>query len=111
MDSMSKRLFAVVGRVLLLTLEMLLPVALALWLLWPLIQSTRPPELLPPVPTAILPKAQAQPIIKEAAGCQPDKRTCKAMISCEEAKFYLEHCGKTRLDGDKDGIPCEKLCN
>ncbi|MEK6482018.1 thermonuclease family protein [Catalinimonas sp. 4WD22] len=38
------------------------------------------------------------------------KRYCKEMTSCEEAKYYLEHCGLTRLDGDKDGVPCESLC-
>ncbi|MCP5158502.1 MAG: thermonuclease family protein [Gammaproteobacteria bacterium] len=45
-----------------------------------------------------------------SAGCQPDKRTCKDMINCEEARFYLKHCNRLRLDGDKDGIPCETLC-
>ena len=39
------------------------------------------------------------------------KRYCKEMTSCEEAKYYLEHCGLTRIDGDGDGVPCEKLCN
>lgn len=39
------------------------------------------------------------------------KRYCKEMASCEEAKYYLEHCGLTRLDGDGDGVPCESLCN
>jgi hypothetical protein len=38
------------------------------------------------------------------------KRTCPQMTSCEEAKFYLTHCGVARLDGDKDGVPCESLC-
>lgn len=38
------------------------------------------------------------------------KRTCKEMASCEEAKFYLNQCGVSRLDGDGDGVPCEKLC-
>lgn len=37
------------------------------------------------------------------------KRYCKEMLSCEEAKFYLQHCGATKLDGD--GVPCEKICN
>jgi hypothetical protein len=32
------------------------------------------------------------------------------MVSCEEAMFYLQNCGLTRLDGDKDGVPCEILC-
>ena len=39
------------------------------------------------------------------------KRYCREMISCEEAKFYLEHCGLSGLDGDGDGVPCETFCN
>ena len=39
------------------------------------------------------------------------KRTCKEMTSCEEARYYLEECGLSRLDGDKDEVPCEALCN
>ena len=38
------------------------------------------------------------------------KRYCREMTSCEEAKFYLTQCGLSRLDGDKDGVPCETLC-
>ena len=40
--------------------------------------------------------------------CGP-KRTCKEMSSCEEAKRYLA-CGLKHLDGNSDGIPCNKLC-
>ena len=39
------------------------------------------------------------------------KRYCKDMSSCEEARYYLENCGLTRLDGDGDGVPCESLCH
>ena len=39
-----------------------------------------------------------------------NKHHCKEMASCEEAKFYLTQCGLTRIDGDGDGTPCEKLC-
>jgi endonuclease YncB( thermonuclease family) len=38
------------------------------------------------------------------------KTKCGQMISCEEAYFYLKTCGLTRLDGDKDGVPCESIC-
>lgn len=38
------------------------------------------------------------------------KQYCKGMTSCEEAIYYLEHCGLSRLDGDEDGAPCESLC-
>ena len=39
-----------------------------------------------------------------------DKKYCGDMTTCAEAKFYLNECGLSRLDGDKDGVPCEKLC-
>lgn len=38
------------------------------------------------------------------------KRYCREMSSCEEAKFYLTSCAVGSLDGNKDGVPCEKLC-
>lgn len=38
------------------------------------------------------------------------KTTCGQMTSCSEAKFYLNSCGVSRLDGNKDGVPCETLC-
>jgi len=38
------------------------------------------------------------------------KRYCNQMANCNEAVFYLNKCGLSRLDGDKDGIPCESLC-
>jgi hypothetical protein len=34
------------------------------------------------------------------------------MNSCEEATFYLRNCPGVEIDGDNDGIPCEKQwCN
>jgi len=38
------------------------------------------------------------------------KRYCREMTSCKEAKFYLRKCGLSRLDGDRDGVPCESIC-
>jgi endonuclease YncB( thermonuclease family) len=38
------------------------------------------------------------------------KTYCREMTSCAEARFHLEHCKRTRLDGDRDGVPCETLC-
>ncbi|HEU5137271.1 MAG TPA: excalibur calcium-binding domain-containing protein [Steroidobacteraceae bacterium] len=37
-----------------------------------------------------------------------DGRThCSEMKSCDEALFFLAHCPGTKMDGDRDGIPCE----
>ncbi|MFC7739092.1 excalibur calcium-binding domain-containing protein [Roseomonas sp. GCM10028921] len=41
--------------------------------------------------------------------CGP-KRYCREMTNCAEARFYLNQCGVSRLDGDGDGVPCESIC-
>lgn len=38
------------------------------------------------------------------------KTKCAQMDSCEEAYYYLRKCGLTRLDRDRDGVPCESIC-
>jgi cold shock CspA family protein len=42
-----------------------------------------------------------------------DRRThCSQMTSCEEAKYFLNHCPGSQMDGDGDGEPCEQQwCN
>ena len=38
-----------------------------------------------------------------------DGRThCSQMTSCKEAKFFLQNCPGTKMDGDHDGVPCEQ---
>jgi cold shock CspA family protein len=38
-----------------------------------------------------------------------DGRThCSQMTSCEEAKFFIQNCPNTAMDGDNDGVPCER---
>jgi len=32
---------------------------------------------------------------------------CSQMTSCAEARFYLQNCPGTKMDGDNDGVPCE----
>ncbi len=42
-----------------------------------------------------------------------DGRTrCSQMTSCAEATFFIQNCSGTEMDGDRDGVPCEKQwCN
>ncbi|MBS0447720.1 MAG: excalibur calcium-binding domain-containing protein [Proteobacteria bacterium] len=43
----------------------------------------------------------------DAFGC--DGRTyCSQMRSCAEAKYFLAHCPGVKMDGDRNGIPCEQ---
>jgi endonuclease YncB( thermonuclease family) len=38
-----------------------------------------------------------------------DGRTyCSQMTSCEEATFFLQNCPGVKMDGNNDGVPCEK---
>ena len=42
--------------------------------------------------------------------CQ-GKQHCSQMTSCKEARFYLKNCPNVKIDGDWDGVPCEReLC-
>lgn len=59
--------------------------------------------------TNIKPAVKENSISDKSVNCVV-KRTCKQMSNCTEARFYLQQCGLTRLDRDKDGIPCESIC-
>ncbi|MDP5147607.1 excalibur calcium-binding domain-containing protein [Shewanella sp. ULN5] len=39
--------------------------------------------------------------------CEAGKIHCSQMRSCAEATFYNNNCPGTKMDGDRDGIPCE----
>ncbi len=43
-----------------------------------------------------------------SVGCE--KKSCSQMRDCAEARYQLIVCGNTRIDGNKDGVPCEALC-
>ncbi len=36
------------------------------------------------------------------------RQYCSQMTSCEEATWFLQNCPNTRMDGEGDGIPCER---
>lgn len=63
-----------------------------------------PVALAAPVPT--LAPAQSS-ISSESFAC--DGRTyCSQMHSCAEAEYFLKNCPGTKMDGNHDGVPCEK---
>lgn len=35
------------------------------------------------------------------------RTTCAQMTSCAEATFFLKNCPGTRMDEDRDGVPCQ----
>ena len=36
------------------------------------------------------------------------RQHCSQMKSCAEAKYFLASCAGVKMDGDRNGIPCEK---
>jgi len=36
------------------------------------------------------------------------RKYCSQMRSCAEAKYFIRNCPNTKMDGDGDGVPCEK---
>lgn len=39
------------------------------------------------------------------------RQHCSQMTSCAEARYFLANCPDVKMDGDRDGIPCEEqLC-
>ena len=53
-------------------------------------------------------KSRTQATATPKFQCEAGKTHCSHMSSCAEATFYIQHCPNTQMDGDGDGIPCER---
>lgn len=54
-----------------------------------------------------MPSQNSGKVVNPSFKC--DGRThCSQMTSCEEATFFLRNCPNVKMDGNNDGIPCEK---
>lgn len=51
--------------------------------------------------------APAAPTASGGFSCD-GRQYCSQMKSCAEAKYFLANCPDVKMDGDKNGIPCEK---
>lgn len=67
----------------------------------------------PASPSARAPLQAASDTTEIASNFHCDGRTmCPQMTSCEEATFFVQHCPDTKMDGNHDGVPCERQwCN
>jgi hypothetical protein len=60
-----------------------------------------------PAPQAAIsvpPAPSAMPSLFRCDG----RQHCSQMRSCEEAKFFLANCPGVKMDGNRDGVPCEQ---
>ena len=75
---------------------------------WDWRKNACPMSAVAPAPAS--PAARAPTAATSGGFTCAGKRYCREMTNCEEAKFYLTQCGVSSLDGNHDGVPCEKLC-
>lgn len=61
--------------------------------------------------TPVVPASPAEVAPADAAALKSPRcdgrQHCSQMTSCAEAKFFLGNCPGVKMDGDRDGIPCE----
>ncbi|EHR70691.1 putative calcium-binding protein [Burkholderiales bacterium JOSHI_001] len=64
-------------------------------------------------PAQSLPAAQGHSNAPSRRSFACDGRTyCSQMTSCAEAKYFLANCPNVKMDGNRDGVPCERQwCN
>jgi endonuclease YncB( thermonuclease family) len=61
-------------------------------------------------PDRVKAPAKSPALARKSSGHCGEKRFCKEMTDCAEARYFLSICGVKQLDGDGDGWPCEALC-
>ena len=60
-------------------------------------------------PISLIKSSPAPVAASPASPYKCDGRTyCSQMTSCAEATYFLQNCPGTKMDGNNDGIPCEK---
>jgi len=68
--------------------------------------SSTPTPTPTPTPSAAAPPAN---VAAPQPGFRCDGRTrCTQMSSCEEATYFLRNCPGVQMDGNHDGVPCER---
>lgn len=62
--------------------------------------------------TAVSNADAATPVTSLSGFSCDSRQHCSQMTSCAEATFFIQHCSNTKMDGNRDGIPCEQQwCN
>jgi len=90
-------------------LVLCLVVAVSVWGYGRFQASTHRRQLESLPPAAAEPFAAPQPTSTAEPSFRCDGRThCSQMTSCAEATWFINHCPGTQMDGNHDGVPCER---
>jgi hypothetical protein len=69
-------------------------------------QVTESAQTVNTIITSVVPKISS-PKTSRSFSCD-GRQHCSQMTSCEEATYFIQYCPDTKMDGDGDGIPCER---
>ena len=78
----------------------------------PLLPSSRSIESRTPRPSQTIDHPSTASSDSHSSFTCDGRTTCSQMTSCTEARYFLENCPGTQMDGNRDGDPCERQwCN
>ena len=77
------------------------------WQLYPRWAALGPGRTTAPVPLAQPAAESTAPPAATNFRCE-GRTHCSQMTSCAEATFFLRNCPNTKMDGNRDGVPCEQ---
>ncbi|WJG08072.1 excalibur calcium-binding domain-containing protein [Aliiglaciecola sp. LCG003] len=60
-----------------------------------------------PKKAPLIPAPYSTQFVPEQTFSCDGRQHCSQMTSRAEAEYFLENCPNTKMDGDRDGIPCE----
>lgn len=86
----------------------LLFLSLALLAMWQFLNRDRNQSNIESVAPAVVESPVRVPTKKANMFKCDGRQHCSQMKSYEEAKFFIQNCPNTKMDGDSDGIPCER---
>jgi hypothetical protein len=70
------------------------------------VQVAEPAHPVNAIITSVAPKISS-PLISRSFTCD-GRQHCSQMTSCQEATYFIQYCPDTKMDGDGDGVPCER---
>ena len=58
--------------------------------------------------TAWSPTPSSRPTVTSSSFKCDGRTHCSQMSSCAEATYFLKNCPGVKMDGNNDGVPCER---
>jgi hypothetical protein len=88
-------------------LKNLIFICLALIAMWQFLNRDKNPSDIEKVVPTVVETPVSNRVVNTIKFKCDGRQHCSDMRSYGEAKFFIQNCPNTKMDGDGDGIPCE----